>query len=76
MTNKDRQKQLDLKKWFTSKQYRKDLSGSMSYCIKCDKVTYSHSCRATQKEREEYCLCAKAYNKMIRRNKHAQTHQK
>lgn len=61
--NEVRQKQLDESKYLMSQRYNQDLSGSMSYCLKCDKQTYNHSCRATQQERESQCLCAKAYNK-------------
>lgn len=69
MTNAERQKNLDKKKYYASQIYKQDLSGSMSYCLKCDKVTYNHNCRATQKEREAGNLCAKAYNRMARVNK-------
>ena len=61
--NTVRQQQLDEKKYLTSQNYKRDLSGSMPYCLKCDKITYNHTCRATQQERESQCLCAKAFNK-------------
>lgn len=66
MTNKERQSRLDKKKWFTSKMYKRDCSGSMPYCISCTQRTCTHICKATQAERENQCLCAKAYNKMSR----------
>ena len=69
MTNQERQKQLDKQKWLRSKQYDEDLSGKMPYCITCDRKNCLHRCTAIQKEREEYCLCAKAYNKLKRLHK-------
>lgn len=66
MTNQERQKQLDKQKWFRSKQYEEDLSGKMTYCTTCDRMNCIHRCTATQKEREENSLCAKAYNRMQR----------
>ena len=62
MTNKERQKLLDESKWNTSKMYKKDCSGEMPYCIGCPYATCTHTCKATQAEREEHCLCAKSYN--------------
>lgn len=64
MTNKERQKQLDEQKWLISEQYGEDLSGKMTYCIKCDCMNCLHRCLATQEERVKFCLCAKAYNKL------------
>ena len=69
MTNQERQKQLDKQKWFRSEQYREDLSGKMTYCTACDKMNCLHRCTATQEERLRYSLCAKAYNKFIRKHK-------
>lgn len=66
MTNKERQSSLDKQKWFTSKMYKKDCSGSMPYCVGCSYATCTHTCKATQKEREEQCLCAKSYNRLAR----------
>lgn len=65
MKNSERQKSLDKQKWFRSKQYGEDLSGKMIYCLKCEKMN-CHRCSATQKERKEQTLCAKAYNRMVR----------
>ena len=66
MTNVERQKSLDKKKYYASQIYNKDLSGNMIYCSKCEYTNCLHNCRATQKERETQCLCARAYNRMIR----------
>ena len=66
MTNAERQKSLDKSKYYASQQYKKDLSGSMFYCHKCEYSSCTHNCRATQKERESGCLCAKAYNRVKR----------
>jgi hypothetical protein len=68
MTNQERQKSLDRQKWFTSQMYKEDQSGKMPYCIKCEKSNCTHRCTASQKEREEQCLCAKAYNKLNKRS--------
>lgn len=69
MTNVERQKSLDKKKYYTSQMYKQDLSGNMIYCSKCEYANCLHNCRATQKEREAGNLCAKAYNRMVRVNK-------
>lgn len=66
MTNQARQKSLDKKKYLSSEIHKQDLSGKMAYCQKCQSMTYNHNCRATQKEREAGCLCAKAFNRMKR----------
>lgn len=66
MTNQERQKSLDLKKYFSSQRHKEDLSGKMCYCHSCSQMTCTHTCRATQKEREAQSLCAKAYNRMKR----------
>ena len=66
MTNIERQKSLDKKKYLASQMYKRDLSGNMIYCAKCEYVNCTHTCRATQKERENGNLCAKAYNRLMR----------
>jgi hypothetical protein len=66
MTNQERQKSLDKQKWYRSQEYGEDLSGKMTYCTRCDKMNCMHKCTATQKEREEQTLCAKAYNRTQR----------
>ena len=65
MTNLERQKSLDKKKWLESEQQGIDLSGLCGYCNACSKAK-DLTCHATQKEREEDCLCAKAYNRWER----------
>ena len=69
MTNIARQKSLDKKKYLTSQQYKQDLSGNMIYCTKCEYANCTHTCRATQKEREAGSLCAKAFNRLKRVSK-------
>ena len=67
MTNVERQKALDKKKWLESEKEKIDKSGEMNYCDYClwqDRWEY---CCATQAEREAHCLCAKAYNAMYHR---------
>ena len=73
MTNKQRQKSLDKKKWLESETWDMDCSGAMPYCDFCGKrYIDDHGeialtiCDATQEERESECLCAKAYNRMRR----------
>lgn len=76
MTNKERQKSLDKKKWLESEKKGEDMSGQMGWCPYCEHfdsdVSWFHQCiirwcTATQEEREKQCLCAKAYNRMVRR---------
>ncbi len=71
MKNIERQKQLDKKKWLASEKNGFDTSGMERQCFYCPKQktcpppTLVH-CVASQEEREEKCLCAKAYNLMYR----------
>ena len=62
MTNIENQKARNREKWFKSQIYKEDLSGKMAWCYKCERQTCTNGCRATQKERDEKYLCAKAYN--------------
>ena len=67
MTNKERQKSLDRKKWLESEKQCEDMSGKMEYCDYCDSQSfYMYDCEANPEEREENCLCAKAHNRMKR----------
>ena len=74
MTNRERQKWLDKKKWLKSEKAGRDLSGNMDYCLSCKKqgVQFDDEnmgffiCESTQEEREKDNLCAKAYNKLYR----------
>ena len=69
MTNIERQKSLDKKKWDESKMNLCDMSGYMAWCDYCTKQAYDTEkggCEASQAEREEQTLCAKAYNRMRR----------
>ena len=71
MTNKERQKNLDKKKWAESEKEGRDMSGEMPYCWHCPKcilgIDKYNTCTATQEQRETNCLCARAFNRM--RNK-------
>lgn len=70
MTNKERQKSLDKKKWFVSEEFEADMSGFMPWCNLCDyRDVIDYGCTATQEEREGQCLCATAYNRMKRAKK-------
>jgi len=67
LSNKDKQKELDLFKWNKSQIENKDLSGQMNYCKNCPSKTNDGTCIATQAERELNTLCAKAFNKANRK---------
>lgn len=64
MTNQERQKSLDKKR-------KREQLGVMRYCCFCTKQNVVIAiggcwCGSYQEERETHCLCAKAYNRMIR----------
>lgn len=72
MTNKERQKNLEKKKWLESEKACQDLSGKMPYCKNCYYRGMNYDaivCLASQNKRETECLCATAYNRMYRRKK-------
>lgn len=70
MTNKERQRSLDKKKWLASEKYGGDLSGNMPFCEHCYQRGGLHGeCQAPQQEREGLCHCARAYNRMKRLTK-------
>lgn len=62
MNNKQRQTQLDREKYEASEQAQTDLSGRMPYCNFCTNEN-PNGCEYTQAEREQGCICAKAYNR-------------
>ena len=57
----EKQKELDFQKWLDSESRHADLSGLMPYCMFCD---YCSNRVCTGHNREEECLCAKAYKAM------------
>ena len=63
ITNKNRQKLLDLEKWFESKKLKQDMSGCMTYCSFCPHECMN-GCKVSHEERVANSLCAVAYNKM------------
>ena len=68
MTNKERQKSLDKKKWVASEKQKFDMSGFMAYCEYCNKRGGLHGeCQTSQEERETKCLCATAWNRKERK---------
>lgn len=67
MTNKERQKSLDKKKWLESQTKNLDCNGIMFYCVKCQYRSKEFVCLASQEKRETLCLCAKAYNRAQRK---------
>ena len=71
MTNKERQKWLDKRKWVDSELVKRDMSGEYLHCDYCKHQKFirsdKHECTASQQEREINCLCAVAYNKFYRR---------
>ena len=68
ISNKEKQRQLDEAKWLESQNFGQDMSGKMEWCIYCPYCDISN-CKASPDQRyiTKNCLCAKAYNKMIRR---------
>lgn len=78
MTNKERQEKLNIEKWKASELAMEDLSGKMLWCgccNKCENESYvdfingNHNyCASNQTEIDDLCLCAKAYNRMVRYN--------
>lgn len=64
MTNVERQRSLDIKKYIESEKVKSDMSGYMPYCKFCGNAK---SCQAKVYDFNKInrdCLCAKAYNKM------------
>jgi hypothetical protein len=66
MTNEERQKWLDRKKWEESYDSKKDMSGAMAYCEFCE-YQVMKQCTEDQPYREQECACARAYNRMKRK---------
>lgn len=67
MKNQERQNSLNKKKWLNSEKEGRDMSGCEPYCEFCVKhETPFVKCKYTQQERDEGCLCAKAFNRMKR----------
>ena len=64
MTNSEKQKWLDKKKWLESEKENTDKSGEMPYCNYCLWQDEGLYCMAEQEYIEKACLCAKAYNAM------------
>ena len=62
MNNKQRQTRLDKEKYLASEQAQADLSGKMPYCAACTNEN-PDGCEYTQEQREQGCICAKAYNR-------------
>lgn len=63
------QKMCDSLKWNASQDLRRDLSGDMPYCKYCERHLSNNKCIASQEEREKCYLCAKAYKRMVAKNK-------
>lgn len=66
-TNIERQHSLDKKKYFLSQKNKTDMSGKMPYCTYC-KYCKNNSCLLEQVDREMNCVCATAFNRMVRKN--------
>lgn len=67
MTNLQRQKKLNEQKWFVSEAKKEDQSGKMDWCKYCDyKYLFEDKCGISQLDREMNCICAKAWNRMVR----------
>lgn len=66
MTNKDRQKSLDKKKWLLSEKVGTDQSGKMLWCESC-KYCNLGKCGISHEQRNNENSCARAYNAMARK---------
>lgn len=66
MTNKERQRSLDKKKYIRSFNDNKDYTGEMFYCEACE-FKSGIVCTTSQAQREAGSLCAKAYNRLQRK---------
>lgn len=70
MNNIQRQKWCNEQKWLTSEAKKSDQSGYMAWCDYC-KYKQSENektpCMVNQLNKELNCLCATAYNKMVRK---------
>lgn len=75
MKNIERQRSLDKKKWYASEKNGLDMGGKMNYCKYCSYTAIDTEyigkdrCIISQEEKENRCICATAYNRMIRYNK-------
>ena len=67
MTNRERQKSLDKKKYECGQNLGIDPSGVMPYCVHCTHKTSNYGCSVSHEVRSENCFCAQAYNRMVRR---------
>lgn len=68
MTNRERQRSLDKKKWLESEKQGYDMAGLMDYCDFCDcadDVRWDY-CAYSDEQMVADCKCAKAYNRMVR----------
>ena len=67
MTNLQRQKKLNEEKWLVSEAKKEDQSGKMDWCQYCDnKYLFEDKCGLSQVDIEMNCVCARAYNRMVR----------
>ena len=65
MTNKERQKRLDLERWYESEKHNGDMSGLLPYCRDCKHRNKNYAdCDLSYTERTQTQACATAYNKM------------
>lgn len=72
MKNTERQASLDKQKWLESKKMGVDMSGAMTYCYDCDwqqPAKPQCTCLGTHEQRVKACVCATAYNRMVRGKK-------
>ena len=69
MKNTERQASLDKQKWLESEKMGVNMSGCMLYCGHCEHQTddgFVYWCKIPHNARVANCLCAKAYNRMVR----------
>ena len=65
MKNSELQRKLNEQKWYVSEAKGKDQSGKMDWCKSCN-YQKENSCAVTELDRGVLCLCATAYNRMVR----------
>ena len=68
ISNKQRQEELNIEKYYASMEANRDLSGQRFYCTYCSEMK-DGKCTTKQSIIDEQTLCAKAYNKYKRSTK-------
>lgn len=66
---KEKQEQLDKKKYQSSLTVRCDMSGKMEYCRACIFRNDKHECEVPHENREAYSICARQFFKLEKEGK-------